>query len=91
MKALNLYDTKRPIKGHIQFARKDGTGFKYNHKIPYMSPLGLAGNFKMFWFILKEIILKKRDPLNKIRNSHPNGMTFVSWITGNQAPVQTGP
>lgn len=71
MKALNLYDTKRPIKGHIQFARKDGTGFKYNHKIPYMSPLGLAGNFKMFWFILKEIILKKRDPLNKIRNSHP--------------------
>ncbi len=62
MKVVDLYKTKRPIHGLIQFAMKDGSNFKYNHNIPYMKPLGLTGNLKMFWFVLREILLKKQDP-----------------------------
>jgi len=71
MKVVDLYKTKRQIHGLMRFAMKDGSSFKYNHNVPYMKPLGFVGNLKMYWFTLSEIILKKQDPLNEIRNSHP--------------------
>ena len=71
MKVVGLNKTKVNILGDIKFKLKDDSYYQMDTeaKIPYMKPLGMGGNLKLLKFMLKEIVFKKQDPLNKIINA----------------------
>jgi protoporphyrinogen/coproporphyrinogen III oxidase len=70
MKELGLYEKRRKIPGLIKYALKDGSSFLFNKNIPWIKPLGVRGNLKLYWFMLKHVFLKKSDPLNQLLNTH---------------------
>lgn len=71
MKIVSLDKTKLTIHGDMMIKLKDGSNIQIDHRKPYFKPLGLRGNLKMAGFMVKEILLKKQDPLNKIINVRP--------------------
>ncbi len=71
MDVVGLSTEKRTIKGNIQFSLEDGSTFLYNHKAPYMKMLGLRGNLKLYWFILRHIFLRHRFPMHQIVEDRP--------------------
>jgi len=71
MDAVNLSSTKRTIAGKFQFRFEDGSTTIYDHRVPYMKMLGLRGNFKLYWFILKYVFLRHRFPMYRIVEDHP--------------------
>ena len=71
MKVVGVENTKLSIDGHMMLKLKDGSFFRMNHKNPYIKPLGIGGNARLAWFLAKEILMKKQDPLNKIINVRP--------------------
>jgi len=71
MEATKLTATKRKIGGKIQFALKDGSSFRYNHNVPFMPALGLRGNLKLYWFVLKHVVFGRRFPLHEIVEDLP--------------------
>ncbi len=70
MKELGLYESKRAIPGDIQYALKEGGHFIFKKSMPWMPPLGVRGNLKLYWFMIKNVFLKKNDPLNQLLNTH---------------------
>lgn len=71
MKAVNIGGDRRTIHGRIQFMLEDGTPYLYDHRIPYMKPLGLRGNLKLYWFFLRYILLGPRFPMYQIVKDIP--------------------
>ena len=71
MDAMNLSSTKRVIGGKLEFRLKDGSSYLYDHKMPYMRVLGLRGNMKLYWFIMKYIFFRHRTPMHQIVEDHP--------------------
>ena len=71
MDAVNIRSDLRPIIGKILFALKDGTSFLYNSRNPYMRLLGLQGNMKLYWFVLRYILLGHRFPMYRIMKDIP--------------------
>ena len=68
---VNLTSEKRTIKGDIQFSLKDGSTFSYNHKTSYMRVLGLRGNLKLYWFMMKHIFFRHQFPMHQIIEDRP--------------------
>lgn len=64
--ALKMSHEKRRIGARVQFMRKDGSPSLYDYRIPYMNVLGLRGNLKLYWFVLRYILLGPRFPLYRI-------------------------
>lgn len=62
MDDMNLSSDKRPIKGNIKYALKDGSTYVYDRRFPYMKLLGLSGNLRMYQFVLKYIVFNRRIP-----------------------------
>ncbi len=71
MDVVGLTGDRRKIGGKIQFSLKDGSSHIYNHKAPYMKMLGLRGNFKLYWFIISHILLRRRFPMHQIVEDRP--------------------
>jgi len=71
LEAMNLNSAKRTIKGKVQFILEDGSSYVYDHRIPYMKVLGLRGNLKLYWFVLKHIIFGRRFPMYEIAEDIP--------------------
>ncbi len=53
MDAVGLTSTKRVITGKTRFLLEDGSSFIYDHRMPYMKVLGLRGNLKLYWLVLR--------------------------------------
>lgn len=66
MDEMNLTGDKRPINGKISYRFNDGSTFLYDHRIPYMKTLGLRGNLKLYWFILKYVFFGRHFPMYRI-------------------------
>ena len=58
MDAVGLTGDKRKIKGKIEFSLEDGSTFLWDHNSPYMKILGLRGNLKLYWFVLRYVLKK---------------------------------
>ncbi len=71
MDAVGLTSTKRVITGKTQFLLEDGSSFLYDHRMPYMKALGLQGNLKLYWLVLKYVLLKRRFPMYRIAEDRP--------------------
>jgi protoporphyrinogen oxidase len=71
MRAVNLESTARTIKGKVQFALRDGSTYLYDHRVPYLKMLGLRGNLKLGWFILRYVLLGRRFPVYRIARDIP--------------------
>lgn len=71
MDVVGLSGERRTIKGNIQFSLKDGSNFLYDHKAPYMKMLGLRGNLKLYWFILRHVFFRHRFPMHQIVENRP--------------------
>jgi len=71
MRAVNLEKTARTIKGKVQFALRDGSTYLYDHRVPYLKMLGLRGNLKLGWFILRYVLLGRRFPVYRIARDIP--------------------
>jgi protoporphyrinogen oxidase len=71
MRAVNLENTTRIIKGKVQFTLRDGSTYLYDHRIPYIKMLGLRGNLKLGWFILRYVLLGRRFPVYSIAEDIP--------------------
>ena len=71
MDAVNLSSTKRPIKGKFQFTLKDGSTHRYGHRDAYMKMLGVRGNLKLYWFVLKHILFGRSYPMYRIAKDIP--------------------
>ena len=71
MEVVNLTRDKRTIKGYIRYSLRDGSDFVYDHRMPYMKVLGLHGNLKLYWFVLRHIALRHRWPIHCISEDHP--------------------
>ena len=71
MEAVDLSGDKRPISGKIQFSLEDGSTCLYDSRIPYMQLLGLRGNLKLYWFVLRHIFFGHRFPLYRIVKDIP--------------------
>jgi len=71
MDAVGLLSTKRVIHGKMQFLLEDGGSFLYDHRLPFMKLLGVRGNLKLYWLVLKYIVLKRRFPMYRIAEDRP--------------------
>ena len=71
MDAVGLTSTKRVISGKTKFLLEDGSDYLYDHRIPYMSALGLRGNLKLYRLILKYVVFSRRFPMYRIAEDRP--------------------
>jgi protoporphyrinogen oxidase len=71
MDAVGLADDKRKIKGKLEFSLKDGSTFLWDHNSPYIKLLGLRGNLKLYWFVLRYLLLGRRFPMYRIAEDIP--------------------
>jgi len=71
MAATGLNATKRKISGNIQYALRDGSTYVYDRRIPYMKPVGLRGNLKMYRLILQHVVFGHRFPQYRIAQDIP--------------------
>ena len=69
--AMGLSGTKRQVKGKTQYVLADGSTHLYSPQIPYMKLLGLQGNLKLYWFILKYIVFGRPFPHYRITEDIP--------------------
>jgi protoporphyrinogen oxidase len=71
MDAVGLSPTKRPIRGRFQFSLRDGSTVLYDKRNPYVKLLGVRGNLKLYWFVMRHIFLGHRFPLYQISRDIP--------------------
>jgi len=71
MDAVGISGEKRKIKGMMEFRLKDGSSFLYDHQVPYMKMLGLVGNLRLYWFILRHVFFGRRFPMYRITKDIP--------------------
>jgi protoporphyrinogen oxidase len=89
--AVKLSGTRRPIDGKVQFALSNGSTYLYDHRLPYMKMLGLRGNLKLAWFILKYVLFGRRFPTNRIVRDIPeydNVAATDIWPVPSDAPLR---
>jgi protoporphyrinogen/coproporphyrinogen III oxidase len=58
--AVNLTSTQRFFSGKIKLGFADGSTNTYDPQVPYMKPLGLWGNLRMYAFFLRHILFAGR-------------------------------
>jgi protoporphyrinogen oxidase len=71
LRALDLNGAKRTVSGKVHYALGDGSSYLYNSSLPYMKLLGLQGNLKLYWFVLRHILLGPRFPEFEIPRDVP--------------------
>lgn len=91
MDAVNLSTTRRTIAGKVHFALRDGSIYLYDHRVPYMRVLGLRGNMKLAWFILRYVLFGHRFPMYRIAEDHPeydNVEVLDMWAAPSDRPLR---
>jgi protoporphyrinogen oxidase len=71
MDAVGLLSTKRVIRGKMRFLLEDGGSFLYDHRLPFMKLLGVRGNLKLYWLVVKYLVLRRRFPMYRIAEDRP--------------------
>jgi len=69
--AMGLSGAKRIIAGNIHYRLQDGSSFVYDHRVPYMKLLGLRGNLKLYWFMLKYVFFGHQFPMYGVAKDIP--------------------
>jgi protoporphyrinogen/coproporphyrinogen III oxidase len=57
-----LANSRRNIKGKVQYSLSDGSTYLYDHRVPYLKLLGLRGNLQLHKFILRYVVFGRRFP-----------------------------
>jgi hypothetical protein len=71
MDAIGISGEKRTLEGSVQYALRDGGTYLYSPRNPYMKLLGWRGNSKLYWFVLRYVLLGRRFSEFMIREDIP--------------------
>ena len=70
MDAIGLPRSKH-IRGKVRIRFSDGATLAFEPQSPYLRGLGLKDNLKLGSFILQNILLRRRSPLDRIAEDRP--------------------
>lgn len=91
IRAAGLDPCKRQIRGNVQFRLRDGSSYVYNRWVPYMKILGLRGNLKLAYFIVRYVLLGKRFPPYSVERDIPeydNTRMVELWGSPEDQPLR---
>ena len=71
MDEMGLSDEIHPFDADMLFHLEDGSVFRFNQNKPFLPMLGILGNIKLVWLLIKYVIFGKKFPMYKINTDIP--------------------